>query len=82
MTTRYREAHFQRPLAPLMEQFVQEKRACGYKYRSSAQLLSSFDRYLSNEALPPGELPRSITRTSDLHGSPVCPVHVPAGLSC
>jgi len=62
MTTRYREAHFQSPLAPLMEQFVQEKRACGYKYRSSAQLLSSFDRYLSNEALPPGELPRSITR--------------------
>ena len=56
------EVRFQSPLAPLMEQFVREKRACGYKYRAAAQLLASFDRFLSNEAVPPGELPRSTTR--------------------
>ena len=61
MTTRGHEARFQSPLAPLIEQFIQEKRACGYKYCAAAQLLASFDRFLSNEALPPGELPRSTT---------------------
>ena len=61
MTTRDHEARFQSPLAPLIEQFIQEKRACGYKYCAAAQLLASFDRFLSNEALPPGELPRSTT---------------------
>jgi site-specific recombinase XerD len=52
--------HFRSVLAPLIEQFVQEKRACGYRYRSGVQLLVCFDRFLANEAVPPGELPRSI----------------------
>jgi integrase/recombinase XerD len=61
MTTNDQKVHFQSSLAPLMEQFVQEKRACGYKYSAAVQLLSGFDRFLSSEALPPGELPRSTT---------------------
>jgi site-specific recombinase XerD len=56
------ETRFQSALAPLIEQFVQEKRACGYKYRSGIQLLTGFDRFLSNEALSARELPRSISR--------------------
>jgi site-specific recombinase XerD len=54
--------HFHSELAPLIEQFVQEKRACGYHYRSSVQLLMRFDRFLVNEAVSQGELPRTISR--------------------
>jgi len=57
-----RKTRFQSALAPLMEQFVQEKRACGYRYRTSAELLACFDRFLAKEALPPTDLPRSMTR--------------------
>ena len=53
---------FQSLLAPLMEQFIQEKRGCGYRYRAGTQQLLRFDRFLSEQALSPGELPRSITR--------------------
>lgn len=56
------ETRFQSALAPLMEQFVQEKRACGCRYRSSAELLACFDRFLANQALPPMELPGSVAR--------------------
>jgi integrase/recombinase XerD len=53
---------FQSSLAPLMEQFVQEKQACGYRYRAGRQELARFDRFLTGEALPQRALPRSITR--------------------
>jgi integrase/recombinase XerD len=62
MPTNYKNEKFQCSLAPLMEQFIHEKRACGYKYRAEARLLASFDRFLSNEVMPPKELPRSITK--------------------
>jgi len=55
------DVRFYSPLAPLMEQFVQEKRACGYRYRASARMLAGFDRFLSNQPLPPADLPWSIT---------------------
>jgi hypothetical protein len=45
-----------------MEQFVQEKRACGYRYDEPARLLACFDRFLSDEALMECKLPRSISR--------------------
>jgi len=57
-----KEVQFHSVLGPLMEQFVEEKRACGYRYRSGVRLLVCFDRFLSNEAVPPGELSRSITQ--------------------
>ena len=62
MSSNEQKAQFQSALAPLMEQFVREKRACGYRYRSSAQLLACFGRFLSDEASPPGELPRHVSR--------------------
>jgi integrase/recombinase XerD len=55
------DVRFQSALAPLMEQFVQEKRACGFRCRASARTLAGFDRFLSDQALPPGALPGSIT---------------------
>ena len=55
------EARFQSTLAPLMEQFVREKRACGYRYCEAARTLVGFDRFLLDQALPPGVLPWSVT---------------------
>ena len=55
------DVQFQSVLAPLMEQFVQEKRACGYRYRNSARTLAGFDRFLLDQALPHGDLPWSVT---------------------
>ncbi len=52
----------QSALAPLMEQFVREKQACGYRYRSANAMLLRFDRFLSGETLSPHELPWPITR--------------------
>ena len=56
------QLQFHSVLGPLMERFVEEKRACGFRYRSSAQLLASFDRFLSHEAVSTNELPRAITQ--------------------
>ncbi|MYJ74920.1 MAG: tyrosine-type recombinase/integrase [Gammaproteobacteria bacterium] len=44
---------FRSPFATLMEQFVREKRASGYRYRAGAESLMRFDRFLADEA--PGE---------------------------
>ena len=54
---------FKSPLAPLMEQFVQERRATGYRYETGAYLLERFDRFLAREAPRQGEtLSRTATR--------------------
>lgn len=53
---------FQSSLAPLMEQFVEEKHACGYRYDSPARLLMRFDRFLSDEAPLQDTLSRAVTR--------------------
>lgn len=53
---------FQSPLAPFMEQFVQEKRAIGYRYETGAAELGRFDRFLVREAPDDGTLSRSNTR--------------------
>lgn len=57
-----KQLQFHSVLGPLMERFVEEKRACGFRYRSSAQLLASFDRFLSHEAVSTDELPWAITQ--------------------
>lgn len=62
MTTEDEKSRFSSPLAPLMEQFVREKQACGYRYHEGARLLWRFDRFLCDEASPPGALPRSVSR--------------------
>lgn len=48
------------PLAPLMAQFVQEKRACGYRYDECAGSLRRFDAYLCRQGLQQVELPRAL----------------------
>jgi integrase len=45
-----------------MEQFVQEKQACGYHYGEAGRILGRFDHFLCDEALSQCELPRSIIR--------------------
>ena len=53
---------FQSPLAPLMEQFVRERRAIGYRYQTGTYLLTRFDRFLAREAPDDEILSRSATR--------------------
>lgn len=48
------------PLAPLMAQFVQEKRASGYRYDECASSLRRFDAYLCRQGLQQVELPRAV----------------------
>ena len=62
MSSREFTARFQSPVAALMEQFVQQKQACGYKYGEAARILARFDRFLCDEALSQCELPRSLSR--------------------
>ena len=47
---------FKSPLAPLMEQFVREKRAVGYKYEAGAAQLMRFDRLLAERATEGGRV--------------------------
>jgi integrase len=53
---------FQSILAPLLEKFIQEKRACGYRYDEGTRILGHFDRFLSGNELKSTELPRSLTK--------------------
>jgi len=49
------------PLAPLMAQFIQEKRACGYRYNAGAWSLGRLDAHLCRHGLTRVELPKSAT---------------------
>ena len=62
MSGREFKGRFQSAVATLMEQFVQEKQACGYRYGEKARILACFDRFLCEEAQSQCELPRSLTR--------------------
>jgi len=62
MTADTATRRFRSPLAPLMEQFVREKQACGYRYLTGARLLQRFDRFLCDEELTTQTLPRAVTR--------------------
>ena len=53
---------FKSSLAPLMQQFVREKRAVGYRYEAGAATLMHLDRFLANEAPPDTGWSRSIIR--------------------
>ena len=53
---------FEGPLAPLMDQFVRERRAIGYRYETAAYQLMHFDRFLASEAPDDETLSRSATR--------------------
>jgi len=62
MTTDTAIGRFRSPLAPLMEQFVREKQACGYRYLTGTRSLQRFDRFLCDAALATQTLPRTVTR--------------------
>jgi integrase/recombinase XerD len=55
-------AVFQSILAPLMDRFLQEKHACGYRYHEPARILRRLDDFLFREGLTTCELPRSIAQ--------------------
>lgn len=62
MTNSELQARFNSPLAPLMEQFVRTKQACGYRFGEGTRMLRCFDRYLTAEGLLQCELPRDLVR--------------------
>jgi len=69
---------FQSVLAPFMDQFLQEKHACGYAYQESARILHRLDDFLLQEGLATLELPRSIIRNwvaKKPHESPTTQQH-------
>lgn len=49
------------PLAPLMAQYVQEKRACGYRFNPAASSLRRLDAHLCSQGLQQVELPKAAT---------------------
>ncbi len=55
-------AEFQSVLAPLMDRFLQEKRACGYAYHEPFRILHRLDDFLVQEGLETLELPRGLAR--------------------
>jgi integrase len=55
-------AQFQSILAPLMDKFLQEKNACGYRYHEPTRILRRLDDFLVQEGLRSCELPRSIAQ--------------------
>ena len=59
MSNKTKEVGFHSPLAPLMHQFVEEKRACGYQYHEQARLLARFDRALVCELVTASTMPRA-----------------------
>ena len=62
MSSNWPKVTFKSSLAPLMEQFVREKRAIGYRYESGAAALMRLDRFLADQAPEHGGLSRSATR--------------------
>lgn len=49
---------FHSPLAPWLEQFIAEKRACGYKYKTEGEALQRLDRFLCEQGLATAVLSR------------------------
>jgi site-specific recombinase XerD len=47
-------------VAPLIEQFIQEKRACGYKYEETPSILKCFDSFLCSNNLKEVALPENL----------------------
>jgi integrase len=73
MSNEAKEVRFHSPLAPLMRQFVEEKRACGHRYYEQARLLARFDRALASKSVTASTLPRAAMRrwlTKQPHESP------------
>jgi integrase len=55
-----RKLEFRSALAPLMDRFLQEKRACGYRYARGSLYLQSLDRFLTGAGVASVKLPRTV----------------------
>jgi integrase len=53
---------FQSALAPLIDRYLQEKRACGYAYHEPFRILHRLDDFLVQQELETLELPRGLAR--------------------
>lgn len=62
MNNRRSSIIFQSILGPLIENFIQEKQACGYKYTTETDSLWRLDRFLCQEELRSLELPRALVQ--------------------
>src|SRR5215470_9033096 len=51
---------FHSTLAPWIEKFIAEKRACGYKYTTAYDELRRLDRFLQEQGLQDVALPRAL----------------------
>lgn len=63
----------QSPLSGLIENFIREKRACGYRYQRESHELFRLDRFLCQIGLQAPELPRDIVHkwtAKQLHEKP------------
>ncbi len=61
MSANYKIIEYHSPIAPLINQLVQEKLACGYKYHEAINILKSFDNFLCDEGtLKQMELPEKL----------------------
>lgn len=53
---------YQSVLAPMIERFIEEKRACGYKYVTEADSLRRLDRFLCEQELAEARLPKALVQ--------------------
>ncbi len=53
---------YQSALGPMIERFIEEKRACGYKYVTEADSLRRLDRFLCEQELTEAELPKALVQ--------------------
>jgi integrase/recombinase XerD len=60
MSSNFNEIKFNSQIAQLIKQFIQEKRACGYKYNEAVDILKNFDNYLCSAQLKKTELSKEI----------------------
>ena len=60
MTTKRKVIQFESPIAPMINQLVQEKRASGYKYNTMERVLKDFDNFLSHTTIKENELPKEL----------------------
>jgi integrase/recombinase XerD len=60
MLTNQQVVEFHSVIAPLIQQFIQEKRACGYNYQSAPRILKELDSFLCNTTLKQIALPKKL----------------------
>jgi integrase/recombinase XerD len=60
MSTNQQIIEFHSVIAPLFQQFIQEKRACGYQYQAAPRILKELDNFLCNTTLKEIALPKKL----------------------